>query len=342
MIICLSKEQILDEPADSQNHRALWNLHANCSMLPSMTRLILLRGFRRGLLNLRRSRGITVGAAALCWIVLLAQVFLVLGLSARKMHDTLATRNDFRLQLRLGATDRDVQQFLVAVRQTPSVSSVEYVTREKAMAVEMAAHPDVAALMEADVINPFHDVVIVTLGSPAAFEAFAAFVRHPKWSRAVDPITFASMETRKEEIQTLLRQAHAWSYAAFLLFAAAGVALLLTTIEHVRRSAAIRMGDLFVERVSGSEEASIILPFAAEMIVLLAIALFCSVACASLLMFAFPPIIPLFTEARILAMAYGPAVIVVEFAAIIVIGFTGAMLGVRRVQFSPHGSLAVI
>lgn len=312
---------------------------------------ILLRGLRRGWLNLYSSwirgwavsrGGLVMSVTALCGVALLAQSLLIMWLAANGMRESLLTQNDFRLHFLQNATDLDMQQFLVAARQFPSVSSIAYVPREKAMAAEKEAHPDIAKLMENKAINPFNDSAIITIASPAAFDEFAAFVRHPRWSGVVDPATFPSMAARQEEIRTVLSQAGAGSSAAFIMFAAAGAAVMFVAIEMVRRSAAARGTDVFVERVSGADETYVILPFATEITVLLAIALFFSLACTALLAFALPSSVPLVAEARSLAIVRGPAVIAIEFAVLPVIGLAAAMIGAGRVHLFQHGPLAVV
>lgn len=313
---------------------------ANLNFDPS----ILLRGLRRGWLNLMRAGGVgsVMSVTALFGIALLAQSLLVLWLATNGMRESLLTKNDFRLQFLQNATDLDMQQFLVAARQFPSVSSIAYVTREKAMVAEKETHPDIAKLMENNAINPFNDSAIITIASTAAFDEFAAFVRHPRWNGVVDPATFPSMAARQEEIRTVLGHAGAGSSAAFIMFAAAGAAVLLVAIELVRRSAAARETDVFVERVSGADGTYVILPFATEITVLLAIALFLSLVFTALLAFALPSSVPLIEEARSLAIARGPAVIAIEFAALPVIGLAAAMIGAGRVHLFQHGPLAVV
>ncbi|MBI2636321.1 hypothetical protein HYW84_03280 [Candidatus Peregrinibacteria bacterium] len=308
---------------------------------------VLLRGLRQGRINLSRGwtvsrSGLVMSAMALFGAALLAQFLLVLWLSTSRMRESLLAKSDFRLQFLQNATDMDTQQFLVAARQFPSVSSIAYVPREKAMAAEKEMHPDIAKLMENNAINPFNDSAIVTIASTATFDEFAAFVRHPRWSGIIAPATFPSMAARQEEIRTVLDQAGAGSSAAFIMFAAAGAAVLLVAIELVRRSAAARGTDVFVERVSGADETYVILPFATEITALLAIALFFSLACTALLAFAFPSSIPLIEEARSLAIARGPAVIAIEFAALPVIGLAAAIIGAGRVHLFQHGSLAIV
>ncbi len=294
-----------------------------------MSSLLFLRGLRRGWLNLRRYRGIMTGVAAFIGVLFMAQTFLVLGFGAWSVQEALTATNDFRLSLRLGVPDRDVQEFLVALRQLPPVSSVEYVPREKAMEIERMAHPDIATFLESNAVNPFRDAAIVMIGSLTGYDELAAFARHPRWSRVIDPVTFASMETRREELQLAFRGVQMTTSGAFLLLAAASVALLLTVLTLVRRSAAGRREDLFVERMSGTDEASIVLPFATEIIVQLTIALLVSVICVALILVASPAALPFFMDVRLPAINYGPALIVTEFVAMIIIGVSGAVLGTR-------------
>lgn len=296
-----------------------------------MFRLVFLqRSLHRGLLNLRRGRGIASSLAALLGIVFIVQIVLVLGLSARGMRDALAANSVFSLALRLGATDRDVQEFLVAARQLPFVSSVDYVTREKTMELERAAHPDVATLLESGAVNPFRDTAVIALSTVSAFDEFSAFVRHPRWNQTLDTVAFSSLESQKDEFRSALLQAQGWNAGGMLLLALAGVALLLIVAEFVRRAAMGRREDLFVERMSGVEEASIVLPFATEMAVLLGVALLVSVPCVALL-----------ASAKDILSENMLGLFAIECVAVILFALVGAMMGIRRVQSPSYGTLSI-
>ena len=269
--------------------------------------------------------------AAMFGAVVLAQIFLTLGFGAQGIFHALATTNDFRLQLRSGVADREVQEFLIAARELPSVTSVALVTREKAMALEQAAHPEIAKLLDADPVNPFRDSAVVTLGSLSTYDEFAAFVRHPRWTETLDPVAFASMETRYTELQTALSRVQMARSIALLLLAASGIALLLTVLALVRRSAAGRHQDLFVERMIGADESSIVVPFAVEMVIQLFIALLLSVGVVALvlLLLLASPDFPMIGEVRKWVMEYGVALTTVEMFAVIAIGMVGAWWGTR-------------
>ncbi|NOS68237.1 MAG: hypothetical protein HOO67_07850 [Candidatus Peribacteraceae bacterium] len=297
-----------------------------------------LRPLRRGLLNVRRSRGTFFGVAALFGVVLIAQAFLALGLGTQ----VFAVRSEFSIPLLTRATDREVQQFFASARQLPGVSSVEYVPREKAMELERAAHPEVVTLLESDALNPFNDTAIIMLTGLSAYDEFAAFVQHPYWNNTVDPAAFAAIAAQREEQLSALQQARWTGSVAFLLLGLASVALFLVVLELTCRSALGRQQDLFVERISGAEELSITLPFAVEAVVLLSIALLLSLVCAALAAYALPSSLPVLAEAKRLIAANTPALIVAEIIAVLLMGCVGAVLGIKRVHSSPHGTLAFI
>ena len=296
--------------------------------------LTFLRAFRRGVLNLRRSRGILTTVTALFGVVILAQIFLTFGLGAQGIQGVLAVQNDFRLQLRSGVADRDTQEFLIAVRQLPSVTSVVLVTREKAMALEKAAHPEIATLLDGDALNPFRDSAVVTLGSLSAYDEFAAFVRHPRWNQTLDPVAFATMETRYGELQTTLGRMEIVRTTAFLLLIVSGIALLLTVLALVRKSATGRRQDLFVEQMSGADASSIVVPFAVEAVLQLFVALLLSIGVIALVLLLASPDFPMVGEARMFAIEYGPAVVAGEMFAVIAMGMVGAWFGTRAGQYA--------
>lgn len=304
-------------------------------ILPPMSRL---RSLHRGFLNLLRSRGAPVSIAALSSILIIAQVFLVLGLSGRIVAAFLSTNNTFSLQLRDGAADRDTQQFLVAARQLPFVTGVALITREKAMALTHTAHPEIAALLEKSAMNPFHDTAVVTLGSLTSVDEFSAFAQHPRWQNVVDPVALAQIAARRSEIQSTLWFAHAAITMAFVLSALATAALFLTVLDLIRRKAAARRDDLFVERMMGAEEASIVLPFAVEATLLLAVALALSVGFVVLFLFDGPSVASVgngvMAAVREDLVRYGPVFIMLEGVVLAAMAMIGAWWAPRYAQRS--------
>lgn len=305
-----------------------------------MSRLVILRNFRRGLLNLRRSRGMISGVAALAGVLFITQVFLALGIGIRHVRDQSMTRHAFAVVLQRGVPDRDVQQFLVSARQLSSVSAVEFITREKAMDLERKAHPGITALLEVDALNPYRDTAVITLAGLAAFDDFSAFVQHSRWGHTVDPAAFSAVAKQGEEWQAELNRLQMWNSITFLLFGAAGVILLLIVLELTRRSVMARKQDLFVERMAGAEEMSITLPFAAEAATTLCVALVLSFGCLLLIAYALPAVIPLSAEAASLVMTNGPSIFVMGLIAVLFLGSIGAVLGVRpSIRSALHAEL---
>ena len=135
------------------------------------------------------------------------------------------------------------------------------------------------------------------------------------------------------------------SLAGLVLLLTGGI-LLFIVIELVRRRAFLRKEEVFVERMSGAQEASVILPFATEASVLLFVALLLSLGCLLLFLVLLPQLVPSLTDAGIfgplrteisrLVLLYGPTLFVIELLATPGVGLVGAFLGTR----GGRGSLA--
>lgn len=302
--------------------------------------LLVKRGIRRGLLTLRRERGWATSLWALLGVVLLAQVFLIVAISVQGIQTLLRTQTDLRLQVQEDATDRQVQEFLVAVRQLPYVSDVTYVPREQALQRERVANPDLVVFLEQlKIDNPFPDTISVTMRDLAAYDEFSAFIKQPQWRAVTDPAFLSQATSQEQELRSMLRLTAAGRSLTLLFLALTGGVLLFIIVELVRRRAFLRREEVFVERMSGAHEASVVLPFATEATVLLCAALLLSVAFLVLLVPGLPWIVPALGEAGVLEelrkeaggliATYGPGVFLIQLLLVPLVGFVGAYLGTR-------------
>src|SRR5438874_2128329 len=141
-------------------------------------------------------------------------------------------------------------------------------------------NPDLIRFLEQfNMKNPFSDTVAVTLKTLSSYDAFSAFVRQPQWQAVVDPAFLPQASGQEQEVRRMLRLTDAGRSVAIALLLLTGGILLFVVVELVRRRSYLRKEEVFVERMSGAPESSVILPFATEATVLLMLALLLSIAC---------------------------------------------------------------
>ena len=308
--------------------------------------LLLKRGLRRGLLTLRRARGLSTGLLALIGVVAFIQIVILLGFAAQSSSHLLSTHADLHLPVQQNVTDRRVQEFLIAAKALPGVSAVTYVTKEQAYERERAANPSLIGFYEqSNIRNPFHDTVTVTLANFSAYGSLTGLLHQQQWQGVIDPAFLSQAAGQGQSIVTMLTLAAAGRTVAAVLFVIAAAVLLFALVELVRRRALARSQDIFVERISGAQESSIILPFATEAAVMLVVATLLSVGFVTLLLFALPFIIPavsdggMFGAFRIefmhMLMAYVPVLLVLELLLAPILAFGAAWTGVPRTLRAP-------
>lgn len=302
--------------------------------------LLIKRGIRRGILTLRRERGWAMSLWALMGVVLLAQVFFVAAIGIEGIQTLLRTQTDLRLQVQDDATDRQIQEFLVAARALSYVSDIAYIPREQTFERERMTNPDLAAFLEQlKIENPFPDMIRVTTRDLAAYEGLSTFVQQAQWNTVIDPAFLSQATSQEQELQAMLRLTESGRSLTLLFLALTGGILLFIIVELVRRRAFLRREEVFVERMSGAREASVILPFAAEAALLLTAAVVLSGAALFLLLPALPLLVPslgeggvleeLRKEVRGLIAAYGPGLFLLQLLLAPLAGFVGAYLGTR-------------
>ncbi len=302
--------------------------------------LLCKRGLRRGFLTLGRERGWGGSLGALTGVVMLVELFLVAWMGVIGLETMLRTQADLRVQVRSGATDRQVQEFMIAARALPFISHTSLITREQALERERMANPDlVRSLEQANIQNPFPDTVSITLLNFSDADALSAFVKEQQWQSIIDPASLLQTAAERSRLQDMLDLASTGRIVAILLVSLTAAILFFVVVELVRRRAFLRKEEVFVERMSGAQEASVVLPFATEASVLMVLALVIGLACLTLFLLALPSIVPALADDGVFAalrdqtgallMRYGPVLIVLQFLLIPVMGFGGAVLGTR-------------
>ena len=286
-----------------------------------------------------RERGFWTTLGSLLGVVLVVQL-LVLSLAGIDVADQVLRKNAaLQVDIQEGATDNAIQQLYGAFQELPYVSSVTYVTRDKAYEHARAENPELISFIEkAQLSNPFPDSVVVSLRSMDDTSAFLSFAQSAQWSKIVDPASLSragDRETEMRDMQRLLMIGFALvlGFFVFVIFV-----LLFVLIDLVRRRCLARKEEVLVERLSGAVDLAILLPFAVEGTLLLLGAVLCSalLLCGLLyaLYFRFPqPSLLLSADIQsalfpILTLSL-PIVLAAELVFSPLLAFIGAWIGLR-------------
>ncbi|MDD3896226.1 MAG: permease-like cell division protein FtsX [Candidatus Peribacteraceae bacterium] len=296
------------------------------------------RSIRRGYDNMLRERNRLATWSALTGIFLLLQGSILVFLGIVGAESFLKSRTNLHLELLDAANDQEVQTFLSAVQNLPYVEQVNYITKEQAYAKMKEHDPELIAFIEElKLENPFPETAAVTLGRLDQYESFAGFLREERWRSIVDP-SFLSQKTNQEAyVYELLQFTGTGRIAAiFFVVLTAGILLFITT-ELVRERVLRRKEEILVEQLSGAFSFNILLPYAMEAIIVLAIAAAMSIAlCAGIgmLLLQIAPlpegesaIGQLWESIYPLIGAYAPIILLLEIIAIPLIGWLGTWLG---------------
>jgi cell division protein FtsX len=313
--------------------------------------LLMRRGIVRGFLTLQREREYVPTLLTLSGIAVVAQLLLLLWLTAQGFQSILQSRLDLRLQVREQATTQDVQEFLVAVRDVPYVRETTYITKEQAYEKEKATNPDLISFLEEfGVKNPFPDTIAVSLKELGDYDAFKNFLSADRWKKTVDPSFLSHTTAQEQEVRQMLTLARTGRIliAGFIVLTIC--VLLFVLIELVRRRSLLRDEEIFIERLVGAPILSVLIPFAVEAAVLLCIAFVLSTLIITALVTLLPLLVPAFLtgplamlwdEASSLLLFQAPVLIVVEILLVPVLAFLGAYLGMRRQLKSRGLDLAI-
>lgn len=302
--------------------------------------LLVRRGIRRGLLNIRREGGWLTTASALLGIVALAQIFLIVAFGVQGIQHLLRSQMDLRLEIKDTATDQQIQEFFSAVRQLPSVEDALYLTKEQAYERERTRDPELVKFLEDFKLqNPFPDTFAVTLKSLDDYEAFASFAKEPQWQGVVDPAFLSKATDQEAQVHELIQVARSGRSIALFFLVLIGVLLLTVLMELVRRRALARAEEIIVERLVGANELAVLIPFATEAAALLLISFVVAVGIVVAMVLFLPSFVPALSEQGVfsglrlevinLLRAYGLPLLLAELLTIPALAFAGAWLGMR-------------
>lgn len=244
---------------------------------------------KRAYRQVLRDQGWGTTLAFLTCLMLLTQLLFLFLLSVRAVSHVLADSAAIQLEVLPAASEADIQQLNAALHAHPAVRSVTFLSKQQVYEHQKALHPDdIAFLEEYDFKNPFPDIFSVTLVSLDAYDQFAADIRSDRWKSVVDPSFLATANDHEEEIRTLLQVTNGVHTLSILLMVVALLVLGCAVFEWVSRTADRREGELLMRHLLGGTPVQVLLPFTAEMTVLLIVAaLF-----ATLIVVAFVALLP--------------------------------------------------
>ena len=310
-------------------------------------KLLLQRGIRRGVRTLRREHDWLGSLGALTGIFILLQL-LGLGLATATAGEALLKeRTELQLELKAGVNDRDISDLMTGLQELPYVARASFMTREQAYDRARRADPELIGFLEEyGLSNPFNDAVTVTLTSLEHYRDLLHVLEDPGWQRIVDP-SFLSNETAEQDyVEALMTVTRGIRSLVLFVLGIGTVTLLFVVINLTRTRALARSEEVLVERIAGAQTATILLPFAAEASVLLAIATIASFIVTVLLASSAPLLVPALGSGGVLGELWGmvrlilhsmiPLAFLVELILIPVIASTGAWIGIAPQVRSPR------
>lgn len=314
-------------------------------------RILLQRGIRRAWRTLRREHDWIGSLGALTGIFILLQL-LGLGLAtALAGEQLLKERTELQLELKAGTTDREVSDLITGLQDLPYVARANFITKEQAYDRARSADPELIGFLEEyGLNNPFNDAVTVTLTSLQHYRPLLAVLEEAQWQRIVDPSFLSDATAEQEYVEALLTMTRGLRSLVLFVLGIGGVTLLFVVVNLTRTRALGRSEEVLVERIAGAQTATILLPFAAEASILLAVGTIGSFIVTVLLAAFAPVIIPalnmggalgeLWNMVRLMLHSAILFAFVLELLMIPVIASVGAWIGIAPQVRSPRIAMA--
>lgn len=310
-------------------------------------RILLQRGFRRGVQTLRREHDWIGSLGALTGIFIFLQL---LGLSlatATAGESLLRERTELQLELKNGVTDAQVSDLMTSLQDLPFVARAAFITREQAYDRARQADAELIGFLEEyGLQNPFPDAVIVTLTSLEHYPTLLSILEEARWQRLVDPSFLSDATAEQEYVEGLLKLTTGLRSLVIFVLGIGGVTLLFVVVNLTRTRALARSEEVLVERIAGAQTATILLPFAVEASILLTAATIMSMIVAILLSALAPLLMPvlggtgtlaeLWSIARSFLRTSLPVAFMIELLLIPIIAAAGAWIGIAGQVRSPR------
>lgn len=304
------------------------------------------QALRRGFLLLQRERTWGTTLTLLTAVLVLMQLFVVMLLGIYSVSRLLSSQAGLHLEVLSTAQDADVQSFFAAVHAYPDVQNVSFVTKEQAYAEQRKRDPDLVDFLDQYKLdNPFPDTFVVTLKSLDMYDSFRAFVEQPQWKNIVNPSFLSKVTDQEKQIRDLMSVTDAIRSVTFVFMFIAFAVLLFVVLELVSRTVRAHSTELFLENVLGASPVSVLLPFVAEMSILLLGATLIATALVTVFVVLVPFLMPALadeTPFRLLATEMGPLllsvfpwIVLLELCLMPALAYIGAFLGAGRKILSP-------
>ena len=155
---------------------------------------LLARIFKYGWQNF--SRGRWLSAATLTVIVLALIVFqglIIFTVVTKTSIAILKEKIDISVYFKPESSETDMAKMIKAIEELPETASVEFISREKALAEFKTAHADDPAITQALAEleeNPLSAVLNVKAENPGQYGAIAAKIDAPEWQKIVGKVTY--------------------------------------------------------------------------------------------------------------------------------------------------------
>lgn len=279
-------------------------------------------------------------------VLVLVQLLVVFLLGVYGVNRLLSSQASLRLEVLPTAQDADIQDFFAAVHADESVSHVAFLTKDEAYAIERRRDPDLVAFLDQYKLdNPFPDTFVVTLASLDSYDVFRQFVEQGRWKSVINPSFLSSVTDQERQVRELLSVTEAIRSVTYVFIFVAFSILLFVVLELVGRTVRAHDQELFLETMLGASSMSMLLPFIAEMTLLLLgatlIAAVVVVGCIIALPLLMPSLAAEATfqtfahEMRPLLLTVFPWMLVLELFLMPAIAYVGAFLGSGRKIVSP-------
>lgn len=265
-------------------------------MLQGMDFITVRRGFRAGFQNIVRESGWGTSLASLFGVLLLCQFLFLVMIGLEGGIRLLEEKTDLRLEILENASDAQIQDLFQNIRSLPIVEDVLYITKEQAMERMKARDPELLTFITTfGVENPFPETIGVRLKRLSDYEAFVQFIKQPVFSAVVNPQFLSTTTDQEEQVRKLLDATGTAHTIVFFIVGFLAIVLLFVVIELIRRRAISKRDELYIQQLVGASRTTILLPFFAEMLLLLLFACVLSVIVSALLLFLVPFVIPSFS-----------------------------------------------
>lgn len=304
------------------------------------------RGLRRGLLLLKRERTWGTTLTLLSAVLILLQLFTVMLLGVYGVNRLLSSQAGLRLEVLPTATNEDIQTFFAAAHAEPTIATVAFITKEQAYDNQRKNDPDLVSFLDQYKLNnPFPDTFVVTLKSLGSYDSFRSFIERDQWKSVINPAFLSTVSEQERQVRALLSITDAIRSVTFIFLFMAVAVLLFVVLELVSRTVRSHGDELFLENTLGASPMSVLLPFIAEITILLVAALVIATLLVIGLILLLPLLMPALStevpfrafsaEMQPLLLFTFPWVLLLELCLMPAVAYIGTFLGAGRKLLSP-------